>query len=82
MQYNRNNAIVWGFFSVVFIGSYVLFLQRFSNPSLLSAIIALSLTFTLDKLLQKRQNKKEKQKVTKDNPKFMRNKGKSPKKRA
>lgn len=82
MQNNRNNALVWGFFSLVFIGSYALLLQRFPNPSLISAIIALSLTFVLDKFLQKRQSKQEKQKALEDEPKFLRKKGKTPKKTA
>lgn len=82
MQNSRNNALVWGFFSLVFIGSYALLLQRFPNPSLPSAIIALSLTFVLDKFLQKRQSKQEKQKALEDGPKFLRKKGKTPKKTA
>lgn len=65
MQNNRSNIIVWGFFSLIFIASNVLLLQRFPNPSLLSAVIALSLTFILDQILKKQRIQKENLKTLK-----------------
>lgn len=79
MENNRNNFIVWGFFSLVFIGSYTLLLQRYPNPSLPSALIALSSTFILDKVLRKRKIK-NKNKNSQDDPKFLRKKAKNGKK--
>lgn len=79
MENNRNNFIVWGFFCLVFVGSYTLLLQRYPNPSLPSALIALALTFILDKIMQKRKIK-DKSKIIKDDPKFLRKKAKNSKK--
>lgn len=80
MQINQNKTLVWGFFTLVFVGANYLLLQRYPNPSLLSLIIALSLAFILDQLLKKRQDKDKKRNVTKDDPKFLRKKDIYPRK--
>lgn len=60
----KENLIVWGFFSIVYIGSYTLLKQQTeylaNNAYLLSAFISISLTFLLDRYVKKRPASKDK----------------------
>lgn len=61
----KDNLIIWGFFSIVYIGSYTLLKQQAvslaNNAYLLSAFISISLTFLLDRYMKKRPTSKDKQ---------------------
>lgn len=66
----KDNLIIWGFFSIVYIGSYTLLKQQSgylaNNAYLFSALLSISLTFLLDRYMKKRQAPMDKRsKVTK-----------------
>lgn len=60
----KDNLIIWGFFSIAYIGSYTLLKQQgdylANNAYLLSAFISISLTFMLDRYMKKHQAPKDK----------------------
>ncbi|HVJ49955.1 hypothetical protein [Desulfitobacterium sp.] len=56
----NENVIIWSFFSVVFIGSYMLLSQQNESIAryayLISAFFSISLTFLLDRFMKKRNS--------------------------
>lgn len=66
----NENVIVWTFFSIALIGTYMFLLQQpnealSSRAYLISAFVAISLTFLLDRYLKNRKAKTEKESAAK-----------------
>ncbi|MEA4900362.1 hypothetical protein [Desulfitobacterium sp.] len=66
----NENVIVWTFFSIALIGTYMFLLQQpnealSSRAYLISAFVAISLTFLLDRYLKNRKAKAEKEAAAK-----------------
>lgn len=76
MKIDRHSAIIWSFFTLVFIVAGFFLLQRYPNPSLPTLLIALTLTFILDQLLKNHQLKKEKTQDPNSETEFIRKNGK------
>lgn len=76
MRINRHSAIIWSFFTFIFVLTGYVLLQRYPNPSLPTLLIALTLTFSLDQLLKKHQLKKEESENPEAETQFIRKNGK------
>lgn len=76
MRINRHSAIIWSFFTFIFVLTGYILLQHYPNPSLPTLLIALTLTFILDQLLKKHQLKKEESENPKTETEFIRKNGK------
>lgn len=76
MRINRHSAIIWSFFTFIFILTGYFLLQRYPNPSLPTLLIALTLTFILDQILKKQQLKKEDSKDPEAETELVRKNGK------